>query len=61
VSAASGEIAYEYGTVHVVYDSKKDGDSHDFNAVILSVYMAKGDVCQTVAETMQPLGEQGDR
>ena len=61
VSAASGEIAYEYGTVHVVYDSKKDGDSHDFNAVILSVYMAKGDVCQRVAETMQPLGEQDDR
>lgn len=61
VSAPSGEMAYEHGTVHVSYENRKDGSPHEFKAVILSVYMAKGDVCQRVAETMQPLGEHDDR
>ena len=61
VSAPSGEMAYEHGTVHVSYENRKDGSPHEFKAVILHVYMANGNVCQRVAETMHPLGEQGDR
>lgn len=57
VPATSGEMAYEYGTVDVSYDSKGDGKHHEFKAVILNVFKAKGDVCQRVAGTMQPLDE----
>jgi hypothetical protein len=32
-------MAYEYGTVHMGYDSKRDGHE-DFEALILSVYKA---------------------
>jgi hypothetical protein len=39
VSAPSGDMAYEYGTVHMGYDSKRDGHE-EFEAVILSVYKA---------------------
>jgi hypothetical protein len=59
VSSPSGDMAYEYGTLHVSSDSKSDPAGHeDFKAVMLMVYKAKGAVCQEVAETMQPLGEQ---
>jgi hypothetical protein len=60
VSAPSGDMAYEYGTVHVAYDSKEGGGlgHHEFEAVILNVYKAKDGVCQKVAGTMHPLGEQ---
>lgn len=57
VSAPSGEISYEFGTVHMSYDSKDEGGHHEFEAVILAVYEARGGVCQKVALTMQPLEE----
>jgi ketosteroid isomerase-like protein len=59
VSAPSGDMAYEYGTVHVSYDSK-DGH-HEFEAVMLHVYKAKDGVCQMAAMTMQPLEEQSKK
>jgi hypothetical protein len=57
VAAPSGDMAYEYGTVQMVYDSKSEGHQ-EFKAVILRVYKATNGVCQTVALTMQPLDEQ---
>ena len=59
VSSPSGDMAYEYGTLHVSSDSKsKPSAGHeDFEAVMLIVYKAKGAVCQQVALTMQPLEE----
>jgi hypothetical protein len=47
-------MSYEYGTVHMSYDSKAGGHQ-EFNAVILSVYRIQNGVCQKVAPTMQPL------
>ncbi len=60
VSSPSGDMAYEYGTLRVSSDSKSNPASghEEFEAVMLIVYRAKGAVCQQVAETMQPLGEQ---
>jgi len=55
VSAASGDMAYEYGTMHMGYD--QGGGHHEFEAVMLSVYKAKDGACQKVASTMQPLEE----
>jgi ketosteroid isomerase-like protein len=57
VSSPSGDMAYEYGTVHVGYDDKEG--HHEFEAVMLHVYKAKGGVCQMAAMTMQPLEEKG--
>jgi hypothetical protein len=34
VSSASGDRAYEYGTLDVSFDSKDDGQRHEFKAVI---------------------------
>ena len=45
VSSASGDMAYEYGTLDVSFDSKDDGQRHEFKAVILTVYKAKDGVC----------------
>ncbi len=55
VASPSGDMAYEHGTVHVTYDTKGDGQHHEFSAVILKVFNAKGPVCQQVALTMHPL------
>jgi len=57
VSSASGEMAYEYGTLHMSSDSKSNSTTghEDFKAVMLIVYKARGAVCQQVALTMQPL------
>jgi ketosteroid isomerase-like protein len=57
VSTPSGDMAYEYGTLQMAYDSKSEGHQQ-FKAVILSVYRVKDGVCQKVALTMQPLEEQ---
>ena len=54
VVTPSGEMAYEYGTVQIAYESSSNGH-HEFKAVVLSVYKAKGRVCEKVALTMQPL------
>ncbi len=56
VAAPSGEMAYEYGTIHVSYDDKEG--HHQFEAVMLHVYKAKDGVCQMAAMTMHPLGEE---
>jgi hypothetical protein len=55
VASASGEMAYEHGTMHVSYDDKSDGKHHSFDAVMLNVFQAKGAACQQVAMTMNPL------
>jgi hypothetical protein len=63
VSSPSGYMAYEYGTLHVSSDSKSVPTSghEEFEAVMLTVYKAKGVVCQQVAQTMQPLEEKTER
>ena len=53
-ASPSGDMAYEHGTMHITYDTKGDGKHHEFSAVILNVYQAKGAVCQQVAGTMHP-------
>jgi ketosteroid isomerase-like protein len=55
VISPSGDMAYEHGTMHVSYDTKSDGQHHEFSAVMLTVYKANGDACQQVAGTMHPL------
>jgi hypothetical protein len=55
VASASGEMAYEHGTMDMSYD--EEGKPHSFKAVMLNVYKAKGGVCESVAGTMQPLEE----
>jgi hypothetical protein len=55
VASASGDMAYEHGTMDMSYD--EDGKPHSFKAVMLSVYKAKGAICESVAGTMQPLAE----
>jgi len=56
VSSASGDMAYEHGTMDMSYDEQ--GKSHEFKAVMLNVYKAKGGVCERVAGTMQPLEDE---
>ena len=55
VASTSGDMAYEHGTMDMSYE--KDGKPHQFKAVMLNVYRAKGAVCERVAGTMQPLEE----
>jgi ketosteroid isomerase-like protein len=55
VASASGDMAYEHGTMNMSYD--EEGKPHTFKAVMLNVYKAKGGVCERVAGTMQPLEE----
>lgn len=57
VSTPSGDMAYEYGTMDVTYDTKDDGKHHEFKAAMLNVYKAQDGVCKKVAGTMQPLEE----
>ena len=59
VSSPSGDMAYEYGTTLMSYDSKQDGHQ-EFKAVILTVYKAKDGACQKVALTMQPLEDESN-
>lgn len=60
MSTQSGDMAYEYGTLHMSSDSKRKPPTghEEFEAVMLIVYQAKDGTCQQVAETMQPLYEQ---
>lgn len=57
VSTHSGEMAYEYGTLHMSSDSRSNPTSGhvEFDAVMLIVYKANGSTCQQVALTMYPL------
>jgi hypothetical protein len=53
VASRTGEMAYEHGTMDMSYE--EEGKPHEFKAVMLDVYKAKGGVCERVAGTMQPL------
>jgi hypothetical protein len=55
VASASGDMAYEHGTMDVSYN--EDGKPRSTKLVILDVYKAKGDVCERVAQTIQRLEE----
>lgn len=55
VPSTAADMAYEYGTLEMSYDSKEDGKRHTFQAVMLQVYKAKDGTCSLVAETMEPL------
>ena len=55
VASASGDMAYEHGTMDMSYDEA--GKTQTFKAVMLNVYKANGSVCESVAGTMQPLEE----
>jgi hypothetical protein len=55
VASASGDMAYEHGTMVMSYD--ESSKPHTFKSVILNVYKANGGVCESVAGTMQPLEE----
>jgi hypothetical protein len=57
VASPFGDMAYEHGTMHVSYDTKGDGQHHEFSAVMLTVYKANGTACQEVAGTMHPLDD----
>jgi len=57
VASPTGDMAYEHGTMRVSYDDKSDGKHHEFKAVMLTVYKAKGAACQQVAGTMHPLDD----
>jgi hypothetical protein len=62
VSSGAGDMAYEYGTLHMSSDSKSNpatGREH-FKAVMLIVYKATGAVCQQAALTMQPLEDKSE-
>jgi hypothetical protein len=63
VSTSAGDMAYEYGTMRMSYDSsgKEDAGHHEFEAVMLIVYKAKGGACQKVALTMQPMEEEAKK
>jgi hypothetical protein len=54
VITPAGDMAYEYGTLRMSYDSKSEGHQ-DFEAVMLMVYKARNNKCEQVALTMQPL------
>jgi len=56
VASPSGDMAYEHGTMVMSYD--EEGKPHTFKSVILNVYKANGNVCESVAGTMQPLEEE---
>jgi hypothetical protein len=57
VITPAGDMAYEYGTLRMSYDSKSEGHQ-EFEAVMLLVYKAKGNKCEQAALTMQPLEHQ---
>jgi hypothetical protein len=57
VITPAGDMAYEYGTLRMSYDSKSEGH-HEFEAVMLLVYKARDNKCEQAALTMQPLEPQ---
>jgi ketosteroid isomerase-like protein len=53
VVAPSGDMAYEYGTAHMSFDSKKEGHV-DFTAAYLRVWKAVEGKCKIAAEMFEP-------
>jgi len=57
VAAPSGDMAYEYGTVHVSFDDAQTGKHHDFTAAYLRVWRADGATCKVAAVMYEPEGK----
>ncbi|HEX6805338.1 MAG TPA: nuclear transport factor 2 family protein [Terriglobales bacterium] len=57
VAAPSGDMAYEYGTVHDAFDERRTGKHIDFTAAYLRVWRAEGGTCKLAAEIFEPEGE----
>jgi ketosteroid isomerase-like protein len=53
VVAPSGDMAYEYGTAHMSFDSKKEGHV-DFTAAYLRVWKTVDGKCKIAAEMFEP-------
>lgn len=49
VTAPSGDMAYEYGSSHIIYDEVKNGKHNDFNAAYLRVWKAADGLCKQAA------------
>lgn len=49
VVAPSGDMAYEYGTVHVSFDEKQSGKHQDFTNAYLRVWKAVDGSCKVAA------------
>jgi ketosteroid isomerase-like protein len=54
VVAPSGDMAYEYGTNHMSFDSKEDGKHADFTAAYIRVWRVIGGSCKIAAEMFEP-------
>jgi ketosteroid isomerase-like protein len=57
VVSPSGDMAYEYGTSHMSFDSKKEGKHVDFTAAYLSVWKAVDGKCKLAAQMAEPEGQ----
>jgi ketosteroid isomerase-like protein len=49
VVAAAGDMAYEYGTSHIIYDEVKNGKHNDFYAAYLRVWTSVDGACKQAA------------
>lgn len=54
VVSPSGDMAYEYGTVHLSYDDTELNMHSDFKIAYLRVWRAVGDKCELAAESDTP-------
>lgn len=54
VAAASGEMAYEYGTAKASYDERDTGKHVEFTAAYLRVWRAVDGSCKLAAEIFEP-------
>ena len=54
VADESGDMAYEYGTVHISFDDVKSGAHEDFTSAYLRVWRADGGACKVAAEMAEP-------
>jgi ketosteroid isomerase-like protein len=53
VVTPSGEMAYEYGTAHMSFESKTEGKHIDFTAAYLRVWKAVDGKCKIAAEMFE--------
>jgi ketosteroid isomerase-like protein len=54
VADESGDMAYEYGTVHISYDDVKTAEHADFTSAYLRVWKADRGTCKVAAEMAEP-------
>ena len=57
IIAQSGDMAYEYGTSHVIFDEAKSGKHHDFTSAFLRVWKVADGSCKLAAAMFQPVGK----